>query len=306
VDLIDSLRREKALAPKSIYNVYSNLKALFRDAQLDDLIDSSPCILTKHQLGPNEDKNSEWRATAIYSRDEADLLISDARIPEDRHVLYALEMIGMLRHGEAAGLRFRHYDDTMKPLGRLVIATSYNKGRTKTGRTRYVPVHPTLAVSLADWKSRGRKKMMGRAPTPDDLIVPLPESRRVEIGAMRTKNHSFKRLRTDLKRLDLRHRRGHDLRRTGISRPYGRGQAGHPRAVHAQPGQGALDHRPVHHLPVGEPVRGGRQAEDPLAAPRGVRRRRRGCRGTGRRVAPSGTRVNEGRSRYTACCIVIQ
>ena len=64
----------------------------------------------------------------------------------DRRMMYALEGIGMLRHGEAAGLRWRHYEPDADPLGRLTIATSYDKGRTKTKHTRYVPVHETLAV----------------------------------------------------------------------------------------------------------------------------------------------------------------
>ncbi len=217
VELFNRLRSAGTLAPKTIYNVYSNVKALFRDAQLDDLIDGSPCILTKHQLGPNEDRDSEWRATAIYTRDEAEMLISDERIPTDRQVLYALEVIGALRHGEAAGLRFRHYDASLKPLGRLVIATSYDKGRTKTNRTRLMPVHPVLAAILAEWKLNGWPEMMGRQPTPDDLVVPLPASYRVKLGTMRAAHNSYKRIVKDLNKLGLRHRRGHDLRRTMVS-----------------------------------------------------------------------------------------
>ena len=216
-DLVKALRTSGKLAPKSIYNVYSVMKALFRDAHLADLIDSSPCVLTKYQLGENEDKNPEWRATAIYSRDELEMLIADPRIPTDRQMLYALEGIGGLRHGEAAGLRWRHYDATLDPLGRLIVATSYDKGRTKTKRTRYMPVHPTLAAMLAEWKLGGWTAMMGRAPTPEDLIVPLPQSARIALGKMRSKNDSYKRLFKDLEALGLRHRRGHDLRRTMIS-----------------------------------------------------------------------------------------
>jgi hypothetical protein len=47
--------------------------------------------------------------------------------------------------------------------------------------------------------------------------VPMPEGPRVELGKMRSKNDSYKRLCTDLAELGLRHRRGHDLRRTMIS-----------------------------------------------------------------------------------------
>ncbi len=223
IELFTALRSGGKLAPKSIYNVYSVLKAMFRDAQLADLIDTSPCVLTKYQLGENEDADPEWRATAIYSRAELTTMISDPRIPPDRQMLYALEGIGGLRHGEAAGLRWRHYDAAQEPLGRLVIATSYARGRTKTGRTRYMPVHPTLAAMLGTWKETGWARMMGHSPAPDDLVVPRPpehtDRRRSGKGnTMRDKNYSGKRLREDdLPTLGFRQRRGHDLRRTMIS-----------------------------------------------------------------------------------------
>ncbi|MFC1610554.1 tyrosine-type recombinase/integrase [Myxococcota bacterium] len=216
-DLILDLRAAKQLAPKTIRNVYSVLKALFRDAQLCDLVDTSPCILTKYQLGENVDKNPEWRSTAIYTREELEQLISDERVPWDRRVLYALEGIGGLRHGEAAGLRWKHYDASAKPLGRLLIATSYDKGRTKTQQPRAMPVHSVLAAMLAEWRLGGWVEVMGHHPEADDLVVPLPEGPRTPLGKMRTRHDSFKRLREDLKVLGFRHRRGHDLRRTMIS-----------------------------------------------------------------------------------------
>jgi integrase len=155
---------------------------------------------------------------------ELEMLISDERVPLDRRVLYALEGLAGLRHGEAAGLRWRHCDPTVEPLGKLTIATSYDKGRTKTGRTRFMPVHPTLAALLAEWKLRGWADEFGRSPGDDDLVVPLPfdppkkqAPRNPRQGGMRNKSDSFKRLRADLVLLGLRHRRGHDLRRTMIS-----------------------------------------------------------------------------------------
>lgn len=215
VEVFQDLRTKRA--PKTVRNVYSVVTALFRDALIEDLIPSSPCVLTKYQLGPVEDADSEWRATALFTRDELEKLIKDERIPADRRMLYALQGIGALRHGEAAGLRWRHYEAKLKPLGRLIVATSYDKGRTKTGRTRYMPVHPTLAAMLAEWKLRGWKAMMGRVPGPDDLVVPFPQSERIKAGTMRNKGVSYKRLCRDMETLGLRHRRGHDLRRTMIS-----------------------------------------------------------------------------------------
>lgn len=233
VELFGALRRKKAagggkgtLAPKTIHNIYGTVSALFRDAKLDDLLlGDSPCILTRRQLGEKVDKDPEWRPTAKYSRAELEQLISSADIPPDRHVLYALEGLAALRHGEAAGLRWRHYLADQQPLGRLIVATSYDKGRTKTKQVRFMPVHPTLAAMLAEWKLGGWAAMFGRAPEPDDLVVPLPADplgKRARAnpragGGMRTKNDSRRRLERDLAALQLRHRRGHDLRRSMIS-----------------------------------------------------------------------------------------
>jgi integrase len=205
------------LAPKTIYNVYSVCKALFRDAVIDDHLEASPCILTKYHLGENVDKDPEWRDTALFSREELVEAISNPLVPWDRQMLYALEGIAALRHGEAAGRRWRHWNRDVQPLTGLQISTSYDKDRTKTKKTRHMPVHPVLEAMLREWHDVGWPQMMGREPTPDDLIVPMPKSRRVTLGKMRTKNDSFKRLKLDLAQLGYRHRRGHDWRRTMIS-----------------------------------------------------------------------------------------
>lgn len=152
-----------------------------------------------------------------FSRTELETLISDDRIPTDRRVLYALLGIAGLRHGEAAGLKWMHYEAERVPLGRLMIRRSYNKPRTKTATRRDMPVHPTLAAMLASWRARGWPAMMGADPTSDDLLIPMTDGRRTPPGKMRTKNDSYKRLQRDLRLLGLRPRRGHDLRRTLIS-----------------------------------------------------------------------------------------
>ena len=72
-------------------------------------------------------------------------------------------------------------------------------------------MHPVLAAMLAEWKLRGWEEMVGKAPTADDLIIPS------RTGELRSRHHSRNKLLDDLKRLGLRHRRGHDLRRTFIT-----------------------------------------------------------------------------------------
>ena len=53
-------------APRTVRNVYSVLKAFFRDAAMDDLMSTSasPCILTSRHLG-------KVRDSAVFSRDGA-------------------------------------------------------------------------------------------------------------------------------------------------------------------------------------------------------------------------------------------
>ncbi len=61
--------------------------------------------------------------------------------------------------------------------------------------------------------------MMGRDPKPDDLVLPLPPvaAARTKLGPWRRKEWVHTHFALDLATLGLRHRRGHDLRRTFIS-----------------------------------------------------------------------------------------
>jgi integrase len=222
VELVKTWRArsgDERMAPKTVYSAYSTLKAFFRDACLEDLLPTSPCVLTKRQLGPKVDGDPEWRPTALFTASELETLISDELVPMDRRVLYALEGVAGLRHGEAAGLLWRNVGAAAAtpPLGMLFIAFSYDQPRPKGDICRPVPIHPTLATVLAEWKLHGWAKMMGRQPTADDLVLPLPPTAVSKFGRWRRKGFIFDGLEKDLVALGLRHRRGHDLRRTFIS-----------------------------------------------------------------------------------------
>jgi integrase len=211
----------QAKAPRTRRNIYSVTKALFRDARIAGVLNGpDPCILTHRQLGRIKDGPGFVRREAVFTRDELEALISDERIPPDRRVWNALLGVGILRTGEAAGLRWGKVLPG-SPLGCLIIDRSYD-GPTKAGEERWMPVHPALAAVLAEWRLGGWARAFGRPPTPDDLVLPVtPEpprkGRMKPAGAMRDKEYAYKRLRSDLVTLSLRHRRGHDLRRTGIS-----------------------------------------------------------------------------------------
>lgn len=136
------------MAQRTVHSIYGTVSALFRDAKLSDKIEQTPCCLDERQLGPLIDKDPEWRASAIFTREEAETIISHPKIPFDRRVVYALELLAGLRTGEAAALRWRHYDPAKQPLGELLVAFAYStrKGRekgTKTDVVKHVPVYPT-------------------------------------------------------------------------------------------------------------------------------------------------------------------
>jgi len=199
-DMVRALRQAGELAPRTILNVYGLVHTMFRDALVDEMIESNPCMLHRGELPEKIDKDPEWRMSATYTAREVEQLISDARIPVERRVQYALKAIAGLRHGEVAGVRSRHYDVTHEPLGRLVVATSYDTGRTKTEVTRRVPVHATLAKILEAWKLSHWERIYGRAPTIDDLIVPTRNMTPID---PKDPNEAFKR---DLAALGCRHR----------------------------------------------------------------------------------------------------
>ncbi len=162
-------------------------------------------MLRKGVLPKKVDKDPDWRATAIYDRAEIETLIFDRRLLQDRRVLYALKALAGLRHSEAARLRWSHFNQRLEPLAGL------NLGKTKTGVPRSIPVHPTLDVLLTEWKAAGWERIYGRPPTSDDLIVP---TRNMTIRESPESQHA---LHEDLALLNLRARRGHDLRRTFIT-----------------------------------------------------------------------------------------
>lgn len=208
--------------PRTVRNILSTLRSLFNDRIDDEIVDANPCDVHRKHLGRAGDKDPEWRASALYEREELVQLISDPRLPADRRVLYAIAFLTGSRLGEVAGLCWRHLL-TDEPLNKLLVAHSYDHG-TKSETPREVPVHPLLELVLADWRREGFEREIGWAPRPDDHVVPSPRSRdgngahkHRDAGTMRTKDQVGKRFTRDLEIIEIPHRRFHDSRRTFIS-----------------------------------------------------------------------------------------
>lgn len=216
IAFIDSLKaqmRDGKLAPRTIHHVYDCLRSLCRDAVVDEVLIATPCVLLPKTLPKKRDKDPNWRARAVYTREELEMLISSDLIAEDRRVYYALLFLLGGRAGEAVGRRWEDWDPAARPLGRMLITTQGDGAELKTQAPREMPVHPTLAAVLARWKLEGWARWFGRAPKPRDFIV--PNRRGAEYH--RLVETCWQGLQDDLSRLDLRRRRQHDTRRTFVS-----------------------------------------------------------------------------------------
>ncbi len=252
-----SAETKEPLSARSVYNIWSVVSAMFRDAAVAGLIDSNPTHdIGVRQLGPLVDADPEWRAGAVFTRAEAEVLISHPDIPFDRRVYYAFLLLAGMRPGEIAARRWRDYDATIEPLGRLTIASAFSTPKnkfksTKTATTKIIPVHATLGAMLAEWKLSGWKQMVGRSPEPDDLILPLPPAdaanrTKREGEAVRTGDYAARRWRDDdLGMLGWRHRRLYDGKATMITLALDDGADEtliKERVTHAKPVRDAFDH----------------------------------------------------------------
>lgn len=217
-DLVRALKTKvdaNEIAPKTALNVYGTLRTMFRDAKVDEVIQSVPEV-DADELPQKMDKDPEWRELATYERSEVVTILTSTKIPPERRIQYALKALAGLRHGEVAGLRWRALIK-MQPLDRLSIARSYQSKRTKTQVTRPVPVHPELRRMIESWRKLW-PEVYGDEPGPDDYVVPTRNRTPVDPDDAGV---AFK---VDLHELGLRitagehrDRGGHDLRAWFIS-----------------------------------------------------------------------------------------
>jgi len=207
--------RRGPLGGRTVRSIWSCLHYMLHAAVRAELIPVNPCVVDQKDLPAVEDKDPEWRDTAVFERHEVEAIISDERIPEWRRVLWALLFFTSARPGEAFALPWAQYDTRTAVLGRLTILRAWNTrrkklGKTKTKRRRLTPVHPTLARILAKWKLSGWAAHMGRQPKTEDLIIPS-----VAGGHLRV-DDTLDWFREDLAALELPrpNRRQYDLRRS--------------------------------------------------------------------------------------------
>lgn len=217
-------RGSGTLAASTVRTIHGAVKRCLAQAVFEGLIPFNPAVLPKGKLPKLRDKVQGARRTWNFERDEVVTLISDRRLSQVKRMIYGLLFLGGPRGSEMICLRWRDYLATMEPLGCMVAerAMKYTKasrgakrtrfeGETKTGATKLIPVHPTLAAMLAEWRLSGWAKYYGRPPTDDDLIVP---TRKLTI---RMRETVYSELQKDCDRVGLRRRRMHGARHTFIT-----------------------------------------------------------------------------------------
>ena len=205
-------------APSTVRAIYATAKKMFAAAVFEGKIPATPCVLPPGTLPKGGDKVPGARAGWKFGRAEVERLISAPEIPADRRVAYAILFLAGLRRGELVVLRWRDWDPTRDPLGCLTVARAMKavkkvEGPTKTLAVREVPVHPTLAAVLAEWKLGGWQRYTkgSKPPAPGDLIVPS------RAGTARLGRNVYAQFRADCDALELRARRVHSTRHTFIS-----------------------------------------------------------------------------------------
>lgn len=207
----------KQLAANTVLSTYSLMNRMFRAAVREELLSGTPCLLERGELPQLGEQEPDGRPEdAVFTLRELEQLISDKRLPLDRRVGYAISLLGGLRQGELAALTWADYDSTLEPLGRLYVSKSYTRRNkrvksTKSGVTRWVPVHPALAALLAEWQLSGWSHMLGRRPQREDLLLPN------RAGRFLTDLNLWGNLQSDLKLLSWRPRTFHDTRATFIT-----------------------------------------------------------------------------------------
>jgi integrase len=214
--VVEALRDGDRLGEKSIAIIYGVMRQAYARAEFEEHIEKNPCALPKGTIRWSSSKKN--RRTP-YTRPEAQLLTTDARINPDQLVWNALAFYTGERMGEVCGRRWRDWDRNTRPLTALSVHSQYDDQPLKTDdeedvHPRLVPVHPALQAVLESWWATGWELAHRRPPTLDDFIVPTQP--RYGSGA-RTKSSAYDAFQRSLKAVGVTNRTAHATRNTFIS-----------------------------------------------------------------------------------------
>jgi integrase len=193
------------LSGKYIANIFGSVRAAFRTALRQEVIQRDVCLLEPGTI------NKKTEEQEPYSLADARALLAIAT--GDRLVWMALAFYTGMRCGEVCGRRWRDWDRESLPLGCLTIKTQYRDDPLKTDRPRGAPVHPDLARLLTWWWDTGFELVYLRKPTAEDFIVPRLDSPSDCLNRW----VSYKAIVRDCKRVQVEPRGQHATRHTFLT-----------------------------------------------------------------------------------------
>lgn len=130
--LTQKTRYGRPLAPRYLRNIHRLFRKIMQDAVRDELLEHNPIIIDKGcgLLPKMVDADPAWRPGAVYSAEEVYVLITDTRIPEHIRIFLMMAFFTGGRVGEDGPLAWAHWLPGFKPLGKLIVAWSYNTTST--------------------------------------------------------------------------------------------------------------------------------------------------------------------------------
>jgi len=208
----DGSGRKKPLSPRSLAKDRATLHAVFAYGETLEIVDANPVAKTDPPKG-------DGREPLILDADQYERLLahcergkSDPLGPMLRFYVLLLGETGMRCESEALWLR---WEDVDAEAGFIHVETVRKGRRTKSGKSRMVPMTPRLRKAYREHMAAHRMKAYGTPPERPKWVFHHPVERRrakagERIGSLRRGfNAALKRaeLPEDLNQHDLRHRR---------------------------------------------------------------------------------------------------
>lgn len=172
----------KGLAPKTVHNVHTMARTMFREARRAGVIESDPSEIPK-VLVPKPTK----KVKEIHPNPEARQLMTPSAEPS-MHIFAAVAFYTGMRQGEICGLRWEDLDGDS-----ILLTQQYGGLPLKTDEPRIIPLHTELQRILLAWSEN------------DDCSERFVVERR---GAMYSRSDSYQAW--------LRHCRHHGIRSRGV------------------------------------------------------------------------------------------
>jgi integrase len=163
VGVVRQMLAKKGMNVKSARNAYAVFSDLVQDALGLSLVAADPRDLPE-DIWPVEEAASIPR----FKPDEARALMQDERLDADQRVFNALAFHSGLESAEVCQLRFADWASHVRS-----------------------PLAPELATLVEAWRESGFERVHGRAPTPEDWLVP----RRSDVTQPHTEGSSYKAFR---------------------------------------------------------------------------------------------------------------